>query len=101
MSGDVHVRFCEGLGVRFPRVTYLVILVDSHPRQRWLRRAEKKIRRHLARARQEKAAKRPSIPDLLVNDVEQRLAFQIAPEVLHEQASCAGFEIKCVVGRVG
>ncbi len=21
MSGDVHVRFCEGLGVRFPRAT--------------------------------------------------------------------------------
>ena len=26
MSGDVHVRFCEGLGVRFPRATRLVIL---------------------------------------------------------------------------
>ena len=25
MSGDVHVRFCEGLGVRFPRATRLVI----------------------------------------------------------------------------
>ena len=22
MSGDVHVRFCEGLGVRFPRATH-------------------------------------------------------------------------------
>ncbi len=21
MSGDVHVRFCEGLGVKFPRAT--------------------------------------------------------------------------------
>ncbi len=26
MSGDAHVRFCEGLGVRFPRATRLVIL---------------------------------------------------------------------------
>ena len=25
MSGDVHVRFCEGLGVRFPRATLLVL----------------------------------------------------------------------------
>ncbi len=22
MSGDVHVRFCEGLGVKFPRATH-------------------------------------------------------------------------------
>ncbi len=26
MSGDVHVRFCESAGVRFPRATLLVIL---------------------------------------------------------------------------
>jgi hypothetical protein len=25
MSGDAHVRFCEGVGVRFPRATRLVI----------------------------------------------------------------------------
>ena len=25
MSGDIHVRFCEGLGVQFPRATRLVI----------------------------------------------------------------------------
>ncbi len=25
MSGDVHVRFCERLGVRFPRATRLII----------------------------------------------------------------------------
>ncbi len=25
MSGDVHVRFCERPGVRFPRATHLVI----------------------------------------------------------------------------
>lgn len=26
MSGDVHVRFCERLGVRFPRATHLVMV---------------------------------------------------------------------------
>jgi len=26
MSGDVHVRFCERLGVKFPRATHLVVL---------------------------------------------------------------------------
>ena len=29
MSGDVHVRFCEHLRGRFPRVTRLVILTTS------------------------------------------------------------------------
>ncbi|TWU22867.1 Group II intron, maturase-specific domain [Novipirellula galeiformis] len=29
MSREVHVRFCEGLGVRFPRATRLVIFVKS------------------------------------------------------------------------
>ncbi len=30
MSGDVHVRFCESAGVRFPRATLLVILCRGH-----------------------------------------------------------------------
>jgi RNA-directed DNA polymerase len=30
MSGDVHVRCCERLGVRLPRATRLIILVKSH-----------------------------------------------------------------------
>ena len=30
MSGDVHVRFRERLGVRFPRATRLVIRVSDH-----------------------------------------------------------------------
>ena len=29
MSREVHVRFCEGLGVRFPRAAHLVILLRS------------------------------------------------------------------------
>ena len=45
MSGDVHVRFCERPGVRFPRATHLVVLVDSHVRHWWLRgRVEKRLR---------------------------------------------------------
>ena len=30
MSGDVHVRFCERLGVKLPRATHLVILTRRH-----------------------------------------------------------------------
>gem|GEM_PF-6362779 len=76
MSREIHVRFCEGAGVKFPRATRLVVLVDAHPSHEWLRGAvskrireelatghssrcfsfiqnwvEMKIRRHLARAR--------------------------------------------------
>ncbi len=29
MSGDVHVRFCEHLGGRFPGVTRLVVMVNG------------------------------------------------------------------------
>ena len=50
MSGDVHVRFCEHVGVRFPCVTRLVVLIDGHPRQRGLRSVvEQRLRRELAK----------------------------------------------------
>jgi RNA-directed DNA polymerase len=39
MSGDVQVRFCERLGVKFPRATHLVVLVDGRARYDWLVRA--------------------------------------------------------------
>jgi hypothetical protein len=29
MSCEVHVRFCEGVGVKFPRATHLVVLAQS------------------------------------------------------------------------
>ena len=29
MSGDVHVRFCESLGVRFPPATHLLAMCRS------------------------------------------------------------------------
>jgi RNA-directed DNA polymerase len=49
MSGDVQVRFCERLGVKFPRATHLVILVDAHPRHAWLLKAvETRLREELA-----------------------------------------------------
>jgi RNA-directed DNA polymerase len=32
MSGDVHVRFCESRGVRFPPATHLVILAPTRDR---------------------------------------------------------------------
>ena len=32
MSREVHVRFCERLGVRFPRATHLVLLTDKDAR---------------------------------------------------------------------
>ena len=34
MSGDVHVRFCERLGGRFPGATRLVILCADEPHAR-------------------------------------------------------------------
>jgi len=50
MSGDVQVRFCERLGAKLPRATHLVVLVDAHPRQRWVRAAvEKRLREELAK----------------------------------------------------
>ena len=30
MSGDVHVRFCEGVGVRLPRATHLVVFSPTY-----------------------------------------------------------------------
>ncbi len=40
MSREVHVRFCEGVGVQFPRATRLVVLAPA----RWkLRRAVKAV----------------------------------------------------------
>ena len=39
MSREVHVRFCEGLGVRFPRATHHVVL--CHSREQALQALEK------------------------------------------------------------
>jgi len=34
MSCEVHVRFCEGVGVKFPRATHLVVLCRSQEQAR-------------------------------------------------------------------
>ena len=50
MSGDVPVRFCERLGVRFPRATHLVILVDAYAQHDWLlKAANRRLREELAK----------------------------------------------------
>ena len=50
MSGDVHVRFCERLGVRFPRATHLVILVDAYARHdRLFKVVNRRLREELAK----------------------------------------------------
>jgi RNA-directed DNA polymerase len=50
MRRESHVRFREGVGGRFPGATRLVVLVDSHPRHRWLRGAvEKRLREEFAK----------------------------------------------------
>jgi len=65
MSGDVHVRICERLGVRLPRATRLVVLIDSHPRQDWLVKAvEKRLREELAKLRVEINEEKSRMVDL-------------------------------------
>jgi len=62
MSGDVHVRFCERLGVKLPRATHLVILVNGQWRDGWLLRAvDRRLREELAKL------------DLRVNEAKSRV----------------------------
>jgi len=50
MSREVHVRFCESGGVRFPSATHLVILVDAYRRHDWLLKAvNRRLREELAK----------------------------------------------------
>ena len=45
MNGDVHVRICERLGVRFPRATRRVCHCVSLAQAKWLKRTlEKRLR---------------------------------------------------------
>ncbi len=47
MSGDVHVRFCERLGVRFPRATHLVMgFANEHDARRVLNVLPKRLARY-------------------------------------------------------
>jgi RNA-directed DNA polymerase len=48
MSGDVHVRICERLGVKFPRATRLVITVSGHSTKAgWAQRALQRLEEQL------------------------------------------------------
>jgi RNA-directed DNA polymerase len=48
MSGDVHVRICERLGVKLPRATRLVITVsDHHEKRGWAQRALQRLEEQL------------------------------------------------------
>jgi RNA-directed DNA polymerase len=46
MSGDVQVRFCERLGVQFPRATHLVVMCDTKAA---CEQAEQRVRAIFAR----------------------------------------------------
>jgi len=49
MRRELHVRFWEGPGVRFPRATRLVITVSGHHTKRgWAERAQQRLREQLA-----------------------------------------------------
>src|SRR5215469_15701340 len=49
MKRELHVRFCEGGGVRFPSATRLVITVDGHSSKRgWAERALQRLQEQLA-----------------------------------------------------
>ncbi len=62
MNGDVHVRFCERPGVRLPRATHLVILVDGYRRHDWLLKAvDRRVREEFAKL------------DLRLNEAKSRI----------------------------
>jgi len=58
MSGDVHVRFCEGVGVRLPRATHLVCAFQS---QRDAERFDSVLGKRLGRCGLERAAEKTRI----------------------------------------
>src|ERR1700722_1305324 len=65
MSGDVHVRIRERLGVKLPRATRLVILIDAHTRHDWLLPAvTKRLREEFAKLDVEMNEEKSRIVDL-------------------------------------
>jgi RNA-directed DNA polymerase len=61
MSREIHVRFCEGLGVRFPRATRLVVLCKT---EKNCREAERRVRKILAELKLELHPKKTRRIDL-------------------------------------
>jgi len=65
MSGDVHVRIRERLGVKFPRATRLVVLIDAYKRHDWLLTAVmKRLREEFAKLDVEINEEKSRIVDL-------------------------------------
>ena len=86
MRREFHVRFSEGPGVRFPRATHLVVLVDTHPHHRWLRTAViKRLREELAKLDVEVNEEKTKVVDL-----EQGKSFGFV-----------GFQFQWIRGRLG
>ena len=64
--------------MRFPRATHLVVLVDAHPRQEWLRRAlEKRLREEFGGLRVDVNEEKSRVVDLAKGESFSFLGFQI------------------------
>jgi RNA-directed DNA polymerase len=78
MRRESHVRFREGAGVKLPRATRLVILVDAHPRHAWLLTAvTKRLREELASLQVEVNEEKSRLVDLTKGETFGFLGFTI------------------------
>jgi hypothetical protein len=78
MRRESHVRFREGAGVKLPRATRLVILVDAHPRHAWLLTAvTKRLREELALLQVEVNEEKSRLVDLAKGEAFGFLGFTI------------------------
>jgi len=69
MRRELHVRFCEGAGVRFPRATRLVVLTSNHPDSaHWGPKVEKRLREEIGKL------------NLIVNEEKTRIVSFMAGE---------------------
>jgi hypothetical protein len=77
MRRESHVRFREGLGVKFPRATRLVILVDAFPQHDWLLTAVvKRLREELAKLGVEVNEEKSRVVDLAKGESFGFLGFE-------------------------
>jgi len=78
MSGDVQVRICESLGVRFPRATRLVITVSGHHTKRgWAERALQRLHEQLAPLGVELNKEKTKVVDTLNGEAFGFLGFDL------------------------
>ena len=93
MSGDVQVRFCERLGVRFPRATHLIVtsrskevletevkaIIESFLRERGLNLSPEKTKiTHITEGFEQRS-------DALPSGLYYELSVRIAANVLAEE----------------